>query len=90
MTTLFPKKKTFLKLINNNDSEYLKIRNKYKNYKINKKTPNIFTSSIGLNTQEESKGKVNSKDTGIKNNFIQDQILGGHFQYCLEVLNLIR
>ena len=73
MTTLFPKKKTFLKLINNNDSEYLKIRNKYKNYKINKKTPNIFTSSIGLNTQEESKGKVNSKDTGIKNNFIQEK-----------------
>ena len=73
MTSLFPKKKTFLKLINNNDSEYLKVRNKYKDYKINKKTPNIFTTSIGLNPQETNKGKVNSKDTRVKSNSIHEK-----------------
>ena len=62
MNSLFPKKKTFLNL-SNNESEYLKIRKKFKNYKINKKTPNIFTSSIGINAQENSKdNKINKKN----------------------------
>ena len=72
MNSLFPKKKTFLKLINNNDSEYLKLRNKYKNYKINRKTPNIFTSSIGLNTQRKS-FITNNKDNKIKSNSFHEK-----------------
>ena len=60
MNSLFPKKKTFLKLINNTDSEFLKFRKKYQNFKVNKKTPNIFSSSIGLNLQETSKIKTNN------------------------------
>ena len=73
MSSLFPKKKTFLKLINNNDSEYLKLRKKYKNYKINRKTPNIFTSSIGLNTQETNKNKINNKENKVKSNSFHEK-----------------
>ena len=59
--SLFPKQKTFLKLRNNNDSDYLKLRKKYKNFKANKKTPNVFASSLGLNVN-----KTSSKDNRIK------------------------
>ena len=74
MNSFLPKKKTFLKLINNNDSEYLKFRNKYKNFKINKKTPNIFSTSMGLNTLTGKNSIDGGKDNKIKNNSIYEKI----------------
>ena len=60
--SLFPKPKTYLQIRNNNDSEYLKYRSKYKNFKINKKTPNIFTNSLGLNSKDLYVNKTFNKE----------------------------